>query len=93
MRPLIIVAVVIACSSVFGSDIREFDLKTVERLGNELARLSDTPEKGATSPARKRARETAIAALKGKLFDISYNQMAGGAATLSTSSPKSCAGC
>jgi len=89
MRPLIIVAVVIACSSVFGSDIREFDLKTVERLGNELARLSDTPEKGATSPAR----ETAIAALKGKLFDISYNQMAGGAATLSTSSPKSCAGC
>ncbi len=73
MRPLIIVAVVIACSSVFGSDIREFDLKTVERLGNELARLSDTPEKGATSPARKRARETAIAALKGKLFDIPYN--------------------
>ncbi len=73
MRPLIIVAVVIASSSVFGSDIREFDLKTVERLGSELARLSDTPEKGATSPARKRARETAIAALKGKLFDIPYN--------------------
>ena len=73
MRPLIIVAVVIASSSVFGSDIREFDLKTVERLGSELARLSDTPEKGATSPARKRAREAATAALKGKLFDIPYN--------------------
>jgi hypothetical protein len=73
MRPLIIVAVVIASSSVFGSDIREFDFKTVERLGSELARLSDTPEKGATSLARKRARQTAIAALKGKLFDIPYN--------------------
>src|SRR5438445_10131553 len=73
MRLLILAVVIIGCSSVFGSQIREFDLKTVERLGAELSRLSDTPAKGATTPARKRARDTAIAALKDKLFHISYH--------------------
>jgi hypothetical protein len=76
MRSLILVAVLIGCSSVFASQIREFDLNTVERLGRELARLSDTPGKGATTPTRKRARDTAIAALKGKLFDVAYNYVA-----------------
>jgi hypothetical protein len=55
------------------SEIREFDLKTIERLGNELAQVSQTSERGATSPERKRARETAIVTLKGKLFDIHYD--------------------
>jgi len=73
MRPLVAAVVLVGCSSVFGSQIREFDFKTVERLGAELAGLSDTPDKGATTPDRKRARDTAIAALKGKLFDISYD--------------------
>jgi hypothetical protein len=72
MRPLILAVVIIGCSSAFGSQIREFDVKTVSRLGAQLARLSDTSEKGATSPTRKRARDTAVAALKGKLFDILY---------------------
>jgi hypothetical protein len=72
MRALILVIAILVCSSALGSQIREFDLKTVSRLGAQLARLSDTAEKGATSPTRKRARDTAIAALKGKLFDIPY---------------------
>jgi hypothetical protein len=72
MRPLILAIAVILCSSALGSQIREFDTKTVSRLGAQLARLSDTAEKGATNPTRKRARDTAVAALKGKLFDIPY---------------------
>jgi hypothetical protein len=55
------------------SEIREFDLKTIERLGNELTRVSRSPDRGATSPVRKRARQTAIAALQGKLFNIRYD--------------------
>jgi hypothetical protein len=57
----------------FGSEIREFDLKTVERLGNELTRVSQTHDKGATNAVRKRARQTAINALKGRLFNIRYD--------------------
>lgn len=72
MRALVATFAIMACSSVLGSQIREFDLKTVARLGAQLARLSDTADKGATSPARKRARDTAVAALEGKLFDIPY---------------------
>ena len=62
-----------AVTTAFASEIREFDIKTLERLGNELTQVSQTREKGATTPERKLARETAIAALKGKLFDIHYD--------------------
>jgi hypothetical protein len=55
------------------SEIREFDIKTLEKLGNELARVSQQPDRGATTPVRKQARETTIAALKGKLFNIHYD--------------------
>jgi hypothetical protein len=55
------------------SEIREFDLKTLERLGNELVRTSQRPDRGATDPVRKRAMQTAKAALKGKLFDVRYD--------------------
>jgi hypothetical protein len=72
MRPLLAASAIIFCSSAFGSQIREFDVKTVSRLGAQLARLSDTIDKGATSPARNRARDTANAVLKGKLFEIPY---------------------
>jgi hypothetical protein len=54
-------------------EIREFDLKTIERLGNELTRVSQTRDRGATTPVHKRAKQTAMAALKGKLFDIHYD--------------------
>src|SRR5437016_8343928 len=63
----------LSVASAFASEIREFDLKTLQRLGNELTRVSQTPDRGATSPERKRAKQTAIAALKGKLFDIHYD--------------------
>jgi hypothetical protein len=55
------------------SEIREFDLKTLQRLGNELTRVSQTPDRGATTPERKRAKQTAMSALKGKLYDIHYD--------------------
>ena len=54
-------------------EIREFPVSTLERLGNELIRASRSPERGATDPVRKRARQTAIAALQGKLFDTRYD--------------------
>ena len=72
MRPLVVLIAIILCSAAFGSQIREFDVKTVSSLGAQLARLWDTSEKGATSPTRKSARETAVAALEGRLFDIPY---------------------
>lgn len=67
----IALGLILACPA-FASEIREFDLETTKRLGQELARLSQTAEKGATNPVRKRARDTAIAALKGKLFNAPY---------------------
>src|SRR5438874_2049525 len=63
----------LALSSAFASDIREFDLKTIERLGNELTRVSQSPDKGATTPVRKRAKQVAIVALRGKLFNVHYD--------------------
>lgn len=63
----------VATSLVFGSEIREFDIKTIERLGDELTRVSQTRGKGATTPVRKRAQRTAKAALHGKLFNLRYD--------------------
>jgi hypothetical protein len=65
---------IFSCSlAAFASEIREFDIKTIERLGNELARVSQQSERGATTAERKRAKQTAVAALRGRLFDIHYN--------------------
>jgi len=58
--------------NIFAGEIREFDLRTIERLGNELTRVTQTRDKGATTPVRTHARDTAMAALKGKLFDARY---------------------
>jgi len=55
------------------SEIREFDLKTVARLGREMNRVSQRADKGATDAVRKRARQTGFEALKGRLFKISYD--------------------
>jgi hypothetical protein len=63
----------LSAASAFASEIREFDIKTIERLGAELTRVSQTRDKGATTPVRKRAKQTAIAGLKGKLFDVHYD--------------------
>jgi hypothetical protein len=53
--------------STFAGEIREFDLKTTERLGNELTRQSRRPDGGATSPVRKRAKQTAMQAVLPRL--------------------------
>jgi len=70
---LLLAAILISSGAVFASEIREFDLKTIERLGNELTQVSQTRDKGATTPIRKRAQQTAKAALRGKLFDVHYD--------------------
>ena len=59
--------------AAFAGDIREFDIKTIERLGNELTQVSQRADRGATTAVRKRARDTAIAASKGKLFKAHYD--------------------
>ena len=69
----LVVASLISISSAIASEIREFDLKTIERLGDELTRVSQTRDRGASTPVKKVARQTAIAALKGKLFYIRYD--------------------
>src|SRR5438552_1787874 len=68
-----LVAILFSLDAVSTGEIREFDLKTIERLGNELTRVSQQRDRGATSPVRKRAKQTAMAALKGKLFNIHYD--------------------
>jgi hypothetical protein len=66
-------AILFSSSAIFAGEIHEFDLKIIERLGSELTRVSQTSEKGATNPVRKRAQQTAKAALQGKLFNIRYD--------------------
>jgi hypothetical protein len=57
----------------FAGEIREFSVPTLERLGNELIRESQRPDRGATDPVRKRATQTAVAALQDKLFNLRYD--------------------
>jgi hypothetical protein len=54
-------------------EIREFNVPTLERLGNELVRTSQRPNRGATDPVRQRAIQTARAALRGRLFRLGYD--------------------
>ena len=73
MRAALIVAtILLGVCSAGAAEIREFDIPTVERLGRDLARASQKPDRGASTPVRKRARETGIAAVQGKLFDARY---------------------
>ena len=65
----ILLAVLSFAIPAFAGEIREFDVKTTERLGKELVRLSKRPDRGFDSPAKKRARETAIKALEGRLYN------------------------
>lgn len=69
----LILAILLVSSSAFAAEIREFDLKTVARLGREMNRVSQRADKGAADALRKRAQQTAIAALKGRLFKTSYD--------------------
>jgi hypothetical protein len=73
VQVLLTLSILCCAVTAFAGEIREFDLKTIERLGNELTRVSQTPDRGATNPVRKRAVQTAKAALQGKLFNIHYD--------------------
>jgi hypothetical protein len=69
----ILIAALVFSASAFAGEIREFSVPTLERLGNELTRASQSSDQGASDAARKRARETAGAALKGQLFSSRYD--------------------
>ena len=70
---LLLIATFVFSASACAGEIREFSVPTLERLGNELTRASQSPDRGASDAARKRARETAVAALKGQLFNSRYD--------------------
>lgn len=67
MRVLLTLSILCCSFTAFAGEIREFDLKTIERLGNELTRVSQRLEGGATTPVRKRAKETAMQAVLSRL--------------------------
>jgi hypothetical protein len=70
VRPLhLIVSMSLLSASLFATEIRQFDLRTTERLGNDIVRMSERGDRGATTTAKKRAKETAAAVLGGKLYD------------------------
>lgn len=71
------VMLLVLLSTVLAGEIREFDIKTTERLGNELTTVSQTRDRGANTPIRKRAVQTAKAALRGKLFELRYEASPG----------------
>ena len=73
MRVVPVLLALLLLSAAANAEIREFNLKTIERLGNELTRASKQPERGASNAVRKRAPQTAIAALNGKLYNIHYD--------------------
>jgi len=75
-RTAIPLAILFATNTAFAAEIREFDIKTTERLGNELVRLSERPDRGVNTSVKKRAKDTAVAALRGKLYDgVHYDYM------------------
>jgi hypothetical protein len=65
--------ILLSAVAAFASEIREFDLKTIERLSNELTRVSQTRGRGATTPDRKRALQSARGALQGKMLNVHYD--------------------
>ena len=71
LLPLFLAAiqVLLASTTITAGEIREFDVKTTERLGNELVRVSKRADRGFTTPAKKQAKETAIAAVSDRLYD------------------------
>jgi hypothetical protein len=72
---LVTVLLFLCVNAASAAAIREFSVPPLERLGNELTRVSQRPDRGASDPTRKRARETAVAALKGRLFDAQYDYL------------------
>ena len=70
MRPALTIALLLfGLAAARSSEIRQFDHRTTEKLGNQLVEASKLADRGATTPEKKRAKQTAVAALEGKLFD------------------------
>jgi hypothetical protein len=68
-----VAATLFAVCAAGAAEIRQFDLRTTERLGNQLVEASKRADRGAKTPAKKRAKQTAVAAVEGKLYDgVSY---------------------
>jgi hypothetical protein len=65
----LVIAILVPFVAASAGEIREFDLKTTERLGNELVKLSKRADRGCNTPAKKRAKEAAITAVQGRLYD------------------------
>ena len=65
---LLLILLATSATSFAAGGIREFDLSTIERLG---AQLTNPPP--SNSGARARAKQTAIASLEGKLFNVRYS--------------------
>jgi hypothetical protein len=66
---LLFLVVSVSAAFAAASEIRQFDHRTTERLGNELVAASKRADRGASTPAKKQAKQTATAALRGKLYD------------------------
>jgi hypothetical protein len=64
-----IAATLVGLCAAAAAEIRQFDHRTTERLGNQLVEASKRADRGASTPAKKRAKQTAITALEGKLYD------------------------
>jgi hypothetical protein len=75
MKRLLFPLLILPFVATFAAEIREFDLKTVARLGREMNRVSQRADKGATDAVRKLAQQTGIDALKGRLFKIRYEYL------------------
>ena len=64
-----IAATLLGLCAAGAAEIRQFDHRTTERLGNQIVEASKRADRGASTPAKKRARETAAAALRTELYD------------------------
>ena len=49
----LVTAILFSIGSTIAAEIREFDLKTIKRLGNELTRVRQRPDRGVTNAVRK----------------------------------------
>ena len=68
-RAAFTVALLLGLCVTGAAEIRQFDHRTTERLGNQLVAASKRTDRGASTPAKKRAKQTAAAALRDKLYD------------------------
>lgn len=64
-----IAATLLGLCAAGAAEIRQFDHRTTERLGNQIVEMSKRADRGASTPEKKRAKKTAAAALRSELYD------------------------